>query len=89
MILTRRSLVTGLGALIAAPAIVRYASLMPVKAMPALTYEIIASGVLDLNAMIEFECDQSGMWLITKVVDGQRHEIASGYKVGDTITITP
>lgn len=45
MILTRRKLIGGVGLLVAAPAIVRASSLMPVKAlahlegMPVITYE--------------------------------------------------
>jgi hypothetical protein len=39
MTLSRRSLITGLVSLVAAPAIVRVASIMPVKAMEPLTIE--------------------------------------------------
>ena len=50
MITSRRSFITGLAALIAAPAVVRYASLMPVKAMPS---------VEDLNALLKARMDEA------------------------------
>lgn len=49
MITSRRSFITGLAALIAAPAVVRYASLMPVKAMPS---------VEDLNALLRARLEE-------------------------------
>jgi len=49
--LSRRGLIRGLGvSLIAAPAIVRAASLMPVKAMPQATWRQVHDGSLLLDA---------------------------------------
>jgi hypothetical protein len=47
MILTRRGLIGGFASLLAAPAIVRVSSLMPVKAMPPSLY---AGGITWIDA---------------------------------------
>jgi hypothetical protein len=49
MITSRRSFLTGLASVIAAPAIVRMSSLMPVKAMPSAE---------DLNALLHARLDE-------------------------------
>lgn len=57
--LTRRSLITGLISLVAAPAIVRAGSLMPVKVM-ATDAECQAV----VNAMVSYWMDQNGFWMM-------------------------
>jgi len=74
--LSRRKLIVGVGALIAAPAIVRYASLMPVKT-PAEALEVLLSGNLpplgDLLQVHRF----SGGWVMLKRI-GDHFEVQIG-----------
>ncbi len=54
--MNRRKLITGIGALVCAPAIVRAASLMPVRAWGPLTVAITPRGIFGTNA------DYPEMW---------------------------
>ena len=74
MTISRRSLFTGLAALVAAPAIVRATSIMPVKAMPVqslITLE--ATGAEFADAVTITGRDQFGRIVreIVRISDGQ------------------
>lgn len=70
---TRRGLVTGLAALIAAPAVVRYASIMPVKAIVAPTICRIHYGVEKAQYLIS-GYDQYGRPVTEVVLNIQFHK---------------
>lgn len=71
MTLTRRSLLGGIGALLAAPALVRAASLMPVKALPRITLggiPLVFDEMPELRALFlemqvigDLMCEQAGI----------------------------
>lgn len=76
MIASRRRFLTGAVALLAAPAIVRVASIMPVKStpMPSMSGEILAPGLrvgeiiaIDLGNTFDVECR---LFRITAISDG-------------------
>ncbi len=69
--LNRRSLITGLISLVAAPAIVRAASLMPVREMSPLTpvyyvvYVCIGAGITCSNSDVTFQHNWRALGLVT------------------------
>jgi len=71
--ISRRGILTGLGALICAPAIVRVASLMPIKswAIPEMQFEELKAGDI-----IEFSnSDLPGRYVITAIRGSNLFEI--------------
>ena len=87
MLISRRGLITGLVSFVAAPAIVRASSLMPVKAwtsghMPGMLF----------NGTITAVCEHQGKWVEGLLMDDGRvliiHDGICGSKVGDRILLT-
>lgn len=85
MVITRRGLITGLASLLAAPAIVRASSLMPVKMLPtgALFGALDLAGDRDCVASVVFG-QVNGQWQILDLknlevgADGLLHGINDG-----------
>lgn len=69
--LSRRSLITGLISFMAAPAIVRAASLMPVKAIQHLSEQSILDSMLEANRNC-FWISHQGFWHLTMDSAGLR-----------------
>lgn len=92
---TRRSLITGLAALIAAPAIVRAGSLMPVKQMIEPIREVgelyrVMSVVTSSNGLIEVGLGQHGLAAGSFTTSWDNPNLAGcgGINIGDVIQIT-
>lgn len=66
MILTRRSLVAGVASLLAAPAVIRVATLMPVKALPALAPPIETWGPYWMGENGFYTLRRTGLVLMTR-----------------------
>jgi hypothetical protein len=90
MLISRRGLITGLGSILAAPAIVRASSIMPVKAWAD---RVVWTGDgITTNCVITAVCEYQGKWYEALLCDDGRALLipdgVRGSKVGDRLLLT-